>query len=85
MEFFKPGIRVNFLRLAKPLVTTSVIVVLASWGLVATKGLNFGIDFAGGTEVLLAFNEPTDVGELREVIEETGLELPEVVTYGLTK
>jgi len=84
MEFFKPGIRIDFLRIAKPLVSTSIVVVLASWALVATKGLNFGIDFAGGTEVLLAFNEPTDVGELREVIEETGLELPEVVTYGLT-
>ena len=84
MEFFKPGIRINFLRLAKPLVSASIVVVLASWALVATKGLNFGIDFAGGTEVLLAFNEPTDVGELRETIEETGLELPEVVTYGLT-
>ena len=84
MEFFKPGIRINFLRIAKPLVSASIVVVLASWALVATKGLNFGIDFAGGTEVLLAFNEPTDVGELRETIEETGLELPEVVTYGLT-
>ena len=84
MEFFKPGIRIDFLRISKPLITMSIVVVLSCWALVATKGLNFGIDFAGGTEVLLAFNEPTDVGELREVIEDTGLELPEVVTYGLT-
>jgi preprotein translocase subunit SecF len=83
MEFFKPGARYNFLSLAKPLVTTSLILVLASWGLVATKGLNFGIDFAGGTEALLSFKKNMDVAELRDAVGKTGLELPEVVTYGL--
>ncbi len=83
MEFFKPGTRFRFLSVVKPLVTTSVILVLISWGLVATKGLNFGIDFAGGTEALLAFKKTVDVAELREAVTETGLELPEVVTYGI--
>ena len=83
MEFFKPGTRYNFLSIAKPLVTTSVVLVLVSWGLVAFKGLNFGIDFAGGTEALLSFKKNMDVGELRESVTETGLDLPEVVTYGL--
>ncbi len=83
MEFFKPGTRYNFLSIAKPLVSTSVVLVLISWGLVATKGLNFGIDFAGGTEALLSFKKNMDVGELRESVSKTGLELPEVVTYGL--
>jgi preprotein translocase subunit SecF len=82
MEFFKPGTRYSFLSVAKPLLITSAILVTVSWGLVATKGLNFGIDFAGGTEALLSFKQPTDISQLRETITETGLELPEVVTYG---
>ncbi|MEE2757312.1 MAG: protein translocase subunit SecF [Myxococcota bacterium] len=82
MEFFKPGTRYNFLSIAKPLVSMSIILVLASWTLVATKGLNFGIDFAGGTEALLNFKAPTDLPKLREEIGKTGLEMPEVVTYG---
>ena len=84
MEFFKPGVRYNFLGAAKPLVITSIIVVLASWALIFTKGLNFGIDFAGGTEVLLSFDAPQDVGQLRERATDVFGEEPEVVTYGLT-
>ncbi len=83
MEFFKPGLRVDFLKLTKYLIPVSLVLVVGSWGLVATKGLNLGIDFAGGTEALLAFKKNMDVGDLREAVTETGLELPEVVTYGL--
>lgn len=84
MEFFKPGKHYNFLGLAKPLVSMSVVLVLTSWALVATKGLNFGIDFAGGTEALLAFNEQTDMGALRKDMEELGLDAPEMVVYGFS-
>ena len=84
MEFFKPGIRINFLGASKPFLMASAILVTASWGLVATKGLNFGIDFAGGTEALVGFTGTVDVGDLRETVEGTGLDHPEVVTYGLT-
>lgn len=84
MEFFKPGVRYDFLGIRKPLIITSIVVVIAAWGLVATKGLNFGIDFAGGSEALVNMKQPVDVGELRQVVEATGLEQPEVVTYGIT-
>ena len=84
MQFFKPGLRVDFLGISRPLVLTSLALVIASWGMVAFKGLNFGIDFAGGTEVLLAFNEPVDVAELRANVAKTGLDQPDVVKYGLT-
>ncbi|MGC6418905.1 MAG: protein translocase subunit SecF [Bradymonadia bacterium] len=84
MEFFKPGTRYNFLKLSKPLLSVSALLVIASWTLVATKGLNFGIDFAGGTEALLSFKQPTDLPKLRENISATGLEMPEVVMFGHT-
>ncbi len=84
MEFFKPGKRYDFLSLWKPMVVASAVLVAASWALVATKGLNFGIDFAGGTEALVNFEKPVDLAELREVVTTTGLEQPEVVAYGLT-
>ena len=46
MEIFKPGIRVDFLKLSRPLLMLSATLVLGSWVSVATLGLNFGIDFA---------------------------------------
>ena len=51
---FKPlhlvpaGTRINFMRPHKFAFILSVIMVLGSFALVFTKGLNFGIDFAGG-------------------------------------
>jgi preprotein translocase subunit SecF len=84
VEFFKPGKHYNFLGISKPLVSMSLLLVLGSWALVATKGLNFGIDFAGGTEALLAFNEKTDMGALREDMEKLGLDAPEMVVYGFS-
>lgn len=84
MEFFKPGVRYDFMRLSKPLTRASIVLVVASWLLVAFNGLNFGIDFVGGTEALVAFKQPVDVGKLRETVAGAGLDQPEVVTYGLT-
>lgn len=84
MEFFKPGKHYNFLGISKPLLMISALLVATSWGLVATVGLNFGIDFAGGTEALLAFNEKVDMGELREEMEKVGLDAPEMVVYGFS-
>ncbi|MCA9525342.1 MAG: hypothetical protein KC549_03465, partial [Myxococcales bacterium] len=84
MEFFKPGKQYNFLGVAGTLTKVSALLVIASWALVATKGLNFGIDFVGGTEVLLAFDKPMDVAALRQTTTQVFGEEPEVVTYGLT-
>lgn len=83
MEFFKPGKRYDFLSLAKPLITASAIAVVASWVLVFTVGLNFGIDFVGGTEALVSFKGNVDTGDVAKVSEEIGLDSPEVVIFGL--
>lgn len=83
MEFFKPGTRYDFLGKARPFLLTSLVLVVVSWGLVLTKGLNFGIDFAGGTEALLAFNEPVDTKSVEASAKAIGLETVEVVKYGI--
>lgn len=83
MEFFKPHTRYNFLGKTKPFVTISAILVVASWAMVFTLGLNFGIDFAGGTEALVAFNAPQNPDEIEAVAASVGLDTPEVVTYGI--
>ncbi len=85
MYLIKPGFYVNLMGQAKKVAVIAGILVLASWLLVFTKGLNFGIDFAGGTEALVQFKQgQVDVAELRKIAEETGLDTPEVVNYGLS-
>jgi len=83
MEFFKPGIRINFLNAAKPLLMLSAALVLGSWALVGVKGLNYGIDFAGGSEALVKFDGEQDLSNVRSKVEALGLlDQPEVVTCG---
>ncbi len=44
----------------------SVAIVLASFALLATKGLNYGVDFAGGTIVQVKYDTPAPIKEMRE-------------------
>ena len=60
----------------------SAALVLGSWALVVTKGLNYGIDFAGGSE-LVKFESEQDLADVRAKVEGLNLlEQPEVVTCG---
>ena len=75
---------IKFLKLRVPFFVVSILLMIASWGLVATNGLNLGIDFAGGQEVRLTFEEgnAAPVGELRETVEALGYGTPVVQEFG---
>jgi preprotein translocase subunit SecF len=83
MEFFKPGTRYDIMSKRRGIGMMSLVLVLASWALVGVRGLNFGIDFVGGTEILVKLTESTDLATLRGHVTATGLDAPEVVTYGV--
>ncbi len=57
--------RINFMRGHKITFVISVLLVLGSFGLLFTKGLNFGIDFAGGILVEARAPEQPDLADLR--------------------
>lgn len=57
--------KLNFIGLRTVALVISVLAVLGSIGLTATKGLNFGIDFTGGTAIEIRTPEMPDLGELR--------------------
>jgi len=44
----------------------SIVLVLASWAILATKGLNYGIDFAGGTIVQVKYDKKAPIDAMRE-------------------
>ncbi|MDF1610742.1 protein translocase subunit SecF [Stygiobacter electus] len=46
------------------------------------KGLEFGIDFKGGSEVAIQFEKPVDISYLRNVVNKIGLGEVEVKTFG---
>ena len=49
---------------------------------VAFKGLDFGIDFLGGTEMVVQFNQPVSVGDVRSAMDKAGVGRAEIKTYG---
>ena len=60
----------------------SVILVVGAISLLATRGLNWGLDFTGGTLVEVAFTQPVLPEEVRQHLEAEGFENGVVQTFG---
>jgi len=65
MEFFKYTKTFNFMGKSKIAMIFSIILVLSSFALLATKGLNYGVDFAGGTIVQVKYTTPAPIDDMR--------------------
>lgn len=72
----------DFLGKRKIAYTISITIFLIGIISVIVRGLEFGIDFKGGTEIVLQFEKPVDVGEIRTYVENLGLGTAEVKTFG---
>jgi preprotein translocase subunit SecF len=59
---------INFMRVHKFALFMSVFCIVGSLALVFTKGLNFGIDFAGGILIEARTQENVDVSKVRELL-----------------
>ncbi|WP_346887615.1 protein translocase subunit SecF [Clostridium sp. UBA1056] len=49
--------------------TISIIITIIGIGFLATKGLNYGIDFKGGTLITLKMNQEFDKNDINEIID----------------
>lgn len=49
----------KFIEKAKITFTISLIIIVIGFGFMFAKGLNFGIDFKGGTQITIAMNSPS--------------------------
>ncbi|MEK7249831.1 MAG: protein translocase subunit SecF [Bacteroidota bacterium] len=48
----------------------------------AIKGLDYGIDFLGGTEIIVRFDNPVQIGDVRDAMTKIGLNKPEIKSFG---
>jgi preprotein translocase subunit SecF len=62
----------DFMKWRKIAFAISVLVALASIALVATRGLNLGVDFIGGQSIRVAFNQAPPLDQLRGQINDLG-------------
>jgi preprotein translocase subunit SecF len=71
MELFKTEKIYNLMAKRVAFLSFSSILVIASIILLLTKGLNFGIDFAGGTIVQVKYEKAAPIDQLRDILKET--------------
>ena len=75
---------IKFLKLRIPFFVLSIVLIAGSWAAVLVNGLNFGVDFAGGQEVRLTFEEreQAPIPSLRELVGRLGYGEPVVQEFG---
>jgi preprotein translocase subunit SecF len=69
MEIIKPGTRINFVKFRSIALGVSILVIAVSVISFFKPGPNMGIDFAGGEEMEVEFNDPIEISRLRSAIE----------------
>ena len=62
----------------------TVVLILGSLGSIATKGFNFGIDFAGGILMEARAEQVVDLGPLRSKLNDLGMGEINITTFGDT-
>ena len=62
--------------------SVSAALILVGMISLAIKGLDYGIDFLGGTELIVRFTSPLEIGNVRDAIVKGGVEKGEVKSYG---
>jgi preprotein translocase subunit SecF len=73
------------MRWRVPAVVLSAVVSLASIIALGWQGLNFAIDFTGGTIVEVGYQEPANLEEVRQQLKEAGFANPIVQHFGTSK
>ena len=66
MEFFKYTKSFSFMGKSKYTMIFSIVLVIASLTLLFTKGLNYGVDFAGGTVIQVKYDKVAPIDAMRE-------------------
>jgi len=72
MQLISPDTHIDFLNKRKIAFAVSGILLLVSLGFLVTKGLNFGIDFTGGTLVEARFQKPPEISKIRKTLSPAG-------------
>jgi len=74
---------IDFMKYRRFWIVVSLILVLVGlYSIFGPHKLNLGIDFAGGTQIILAFREPPDVDRVRTVLEREGMRESVIQRYG---
>jgi preprotein translocase subunit SecF len=82
MEIFKSDKVYNFMGKRLPFLGLSALLVIASIVLLLTKGVNYGIDFEGGTIVQVKYEQKAPINKIRETLKNTEYSNATITEFG---
>jgi preprotein translocase subunit SecF len=85
MEFFHKVTRFPFMNTRKVWYGLSAVLIVASLGLAAIRGLNLGVDFTGGVVVETNFTQPPNIEQLRDALAKAGVAGAQVQAFGSSR
>ncbi|KVX03676.1 protein translocase subunit SecF [Shewanella frigidimarina] len=85
LQIFSVKKTVDFLRHALPISVMSLILVIASFVSLGVQGINWGLDFTGGTVVEMEFSAPVDLNALRATMTTAEAEGAVVQNFGSSR
>lgn len=75
---------INFMGVRHVAFALTLLLTLASLASLAIKGLNFGLDFTGGTLIELSYEQPAQLDKVRGQLREAGYPDAVVQSFGAT-
>ncbi len=85
MQIFNKETRIDFLGYKKVGLALSTVLIIISITAIFMRGLNFGIDFTGGTLVEVGYDQAVEVESVRTTLEQSGFNKAVVQHFGTAK
>jgi len=85
MKIFKKTPTFDFMGKRKIALAFSALLIMASIFSLVTKGLNFGLDFTGGTLIEVAYPQSADLNKIRSRLASSGFDDAVVQNFGSSK
>jgi len=85
VEFFRIKHDIPFMRHALVFNVISIITFILAVVFLATKGLNFGVDFTGGTVMEVHYMQPAEIHKIREALAKLGFNDASVQNFGTSQ
>ena len=85
MEFFRIKKDIPFMRHALAFNVASIVTFILAVVFLATRGLNFGVDFTGGTVMEVSYARAADLQKIREDLSRLGFSEASVQNFGTSR
>ena len=85
MEIFNHNSNINFLGMRNYSIAVAILLVIASVALIAVRGLNYGLDFTGGVSLVVDYQQPVQVADVRAALAKGGMDRAVVQALGGTR